>query len=58
MVSFDFSVRSILIEEIVEGKGVLWTEGVISRISINRGSSQGTRVKVIAFAFRHFVSVL
>ena len=44
MVSFDFSVRSILIEEIVENEGALWTEGGISLISINRGSSQGTRV--------------
>ena len=44
MVSFDFSVRSILIEEIVEDEGALWTEGLISWISSNRGSSQGTGV--------------
>ena len=58
MVSFDFSVRSTLIEENVENEVALWTKEVISLLSINRGSSQCMRVQVIDFAFHHFVNVL
>ena len=58
MVSFYFSVRSILIEDIVEDEVALWTEGVVSWIFIIRGSSQGTRVKDVDYAFRNCVNVL
>ena len=39
MVSFDLSFRSMLIGVIVEDEGELFTEGIISWLSINRGVS-------------------
>ena len=47
MVSFDFSVRSILIEEIVEDEGILWTEGSISWLPTERGSYHGKKEHVV-----------
>ena len=56
--SFDLGFRSMLIKEIVEDKGSLWTEGIISWISINRGSSQGKRVQVVGGDSRPCVGLL
>ena len=56
--SFDLGFRSMLIKEIVEDKGSLWTEGIISWISINRGSSQGKRVQIVDSDFFPCVVVL
>ena len=56
MVSFDLTFRSMLIKEIVEDEGSLWTEGSISWISINIGSSQDKRVQVVYGAFITCVS--
>ena len=57
MVSFDLSFRSMLIEEIVEYEGALWTEGSISWLSNNRGSYHGKKVHVVDCAFLHCISV-
>ena len=46
MVTFDFSFRSMLIEDIVEDEGSLWTEGSISWLSINISYYNGKRVQV------------
>ena len=35
MISFDWSLRSMLIKDIIEDEGAIWNEGVISLISIN-----------------------
>ena len=51
MVSFDLSFRSMLIEDIVEDDGALWTEGIISWLSINRGSYHGKNVQVVNGTF-------
>ena len=42
----------MLIEEIVEDEGELWTKGEISWLSINIGPYQGNRVQVVNSAFR------
>ena len=47
MVSFDLSFRSMLIEEIVEDEGAIWTDRSISWLSVNRGSSQDKRIQVV-----------
>ena len=47
MVSFGLSFRAMLTEDIVEDKGALWTEGKNSWLSINIGSYNGQRVKVV-----------
>ena len=57
MVSFNFSFKSMLIEEIVEGGGALWTGGIISWLSINRGYYIGNRVQAVGDSFCPFVSV-
>ena len=41
----------MLIEEIVEDEGELWTKGEISWLSINIGPYQGNRVQVVDGAF-------
>ena len=51
MVYFDLSFRSMLIKEIVEDKGELWTEGISLHLSINIGSHQGNMVQVVGGAF-------
>ena len=53
MVSFDLSFRSILVKEIVENEGALWTERRISWLSINIGSSKGNRLQVVDGAFHN-----
>ena len=57
MVSFDLSFRSMLIEEIVEDEGALWTEESSSWLSMNRGSCQGKRVHVVEGALHPCVGV-
>ena len=57
MVSFDLNFRSMLIEEIVEEEELLWNEGIISWLSINRGSYHGKIVKVYDGAFCTFGGV-
>ena len=57
MVSFDFSFRSMLIEEIVKDEGALWTKGGISWLSINRGSYRVKIVQVDDGAFHPCVGV-
>ena len=47
MVAFDLSFRSMLIKDIFEDEGVLWTEGSTSWLPINIGSSQGKLVQVV-----------
>ena len=37
----------MLIEEIVENEGELWTEGSISWLSIHKGPYHGKRVQVV-----------
>ena len=51
MMSFDLSFRPLLIDEIVEDEGTLWTDGIISWISINIGSHKGKRVQFTDDAF-------
>ena len=51
MVSFDPSFRSMLVKEVVEGEGALWTEGIISWLSINRITYQVNRIKFVDGAF-------
>ena len=58
MVFFDLSFRSISTEDIVEDERALWTEGIISWLSINRGSYYFKRVQVIYGDFRPCVVVL
>ena len=47
MVSFDLSFILMLMKDIFEDEGALWTEGRISWISINRDSYQINKVQVI-----------
>ena len=47
MVSFDFSVISLLTKETVEDEGALWNYGSISWLSVNRISYHGRRVQVV-----------
>ena len=47
----------MLIKDIVEDEGALYTEGRILWLYINRGSYQGKRVQVFDDAFRLCVSV-
>ena len=47
MVSFDLNFISMLIKDIAEDGGALWNEGIISWLSINRGSYQVNRVQVV-----------
>ena len=42
----------MFIDEIVEDERALWTEGSISWLSINRGSYQGKRLKIVDSDFR------
>ena len=51
MVFFDLSFKSMLIEEIVEDKGSLWTYGRISWLSINRGFYEVNKVHVFMVPF-------
>ena len=51
MVSFDFSFRLMLIEEIIEDEGVLWTEGSISQKSFNVGYYHGKMIQFVNGAF-------
>ena len=53
MVYFDLSFRSMLIGEIAEDEGALWTEVSISWISIIRCSYHGNNVQVVDGAFCH-----
>ena len=46
MVSFDLRFRLMLIKDIFEDEGALWSEGSISWIFINGGSYQENRVQV------------
>ena len=48
----------MLINEIVEDEGALWTEGSISWISNNRGSYHGKKVQIVDGSFYPCVSVL
>ena len=57
MVFFDLSFKSMLIEEIVEDKGSLWTYGRISWLSINRGFYEVNKVHVFYGAFRPCVGI-
>ena len=47
----------MLIEDIVEDEGALWTEGVFSWLSINIGSSQGKRLQVVDGNFHPCVGI-
>ena len=58
MVSFDLSFRSVLIDDIVEDEGSLWTQGIILWISTNRGYYKGKRVQVFDGDFCHCNAVL
>ena len=58
MVSFDLSFRSMLIKEIVENEGELWSEVSITWLSINRVSYHGKRLQVVYVALRPFFGVL
>ena len=51
MVSFDSIFRSMLIKYIVEEEGALWTEGRISWLSINIGSSKDKRYSLLMVTF-------
>ena len=57
MVYFGFSFRSMLIKEIVEYEGTLWTGGSALWLYINRGSYKGKRVQVADGAFCTCVKV-
>ena len=57
MVSYDLSLISMLIDDIVEDKGALWDDGRISWISIYRGSYNGKRVQVFDGDFRPYTGV-
>ena len=48
----------MLINDIFEYEGALWTEGSILWISINIGYSQGKRVNVVNGSFRPCIGVL
>ena len=50
MVSFYLSFRSILIKEIVEDEGALWTKGIILWLSINIYSLKDKRLQVADYA--------
>ena len=56
--SLDFSFRSMLIDEIVEYEGLLWTEVNISWLSINLGSYQVKAVHVVYGSFCPCIKVL
>ena len=58
MASFDFSFISMLTKENFENKGALWTEGIISWISITIRYYQFNRVKVVDGYFLPYVGVL
>ena len=47
----------MLIEDIVEDEGALWTEGVISWLSINIGSYQGKRLQIVNGNFHPCVGI-
>ena len=47
----------MLIEEIVEDEGAIWTDRSISWLSVNRGSSQDKRIQVVYGEFFPCVDV-
>ena len=57
MVSFDLSFRTMFTKEIVEDKGALWSEGIISWLYINRGSYKCNGVKVVDGNFSSCIGV-
>ena len=57
MVSFDLSFISMLIEEIVEDEGAIWTEGRILCLYINRNYYQGNMLQVVYGVFCSCVRV-
>ena len=58
MVSFDLSFILMLMKDIFEDEGALWTEGRISWISINRDSYQINKVQVVNGFFCTYAGVL
>ena len=57
MVSFDLSFLSMLIEDIVEEEGALWTEGRILWLYINRCYYQVKRVQFLNSSYHLYVGV-
>ena len=57
MVYLDLSSRSMLIQDIFEGEGGLWTKGSISWLSINICYYKLNKVQVIYGDFLPFIGV-